>query len=309
MDWGEILLTILFDLIITVFFYLLVPVIYCLRKKSLTKKQIRKIVIINGVVVWLIFRILTLALTGEAGTGAAVFLWSAVADWLLKKYCLVEEDEEKSAETPQLTKRDISVEVSETVKPEQDAQKSLSYKDEPQKTYGNYNIAGSDIRYNPEGNHSTPEKKVVQPEMPPSKAIRYCSRCGGEIATDTKKCTKCGKQYFKGFTKKGIALIVVSILLVLSLVSNLMQAIDAKDYQEIIREKINENAEISSIISKIRSEYEFYDEHAVCVSNINDYYHKYGCSRFDDSEFWIFNLEYAEYQGYKPCPYCCDKSK
>ena len=95
MDWEEILLTLLFDLIITVFFYLLVPVIFCLRRKSLTKKQIRTIVIVNGAVVWLIFQILTLELTGEAGTGAAVFLWSFVVNWLLKKYCLIEEDEEE----------------------------------------------------------------------------------------------------------------------------------------------------------------------------------------------------------------------
>ena len=93
MDWGELLFSLLVDLVVTTLFYLLVPVVLCVRHKPLTKEQIKKIVIINGVVVWLVFRIISMELTGEAGTGAAVFLWSAVANWLLKKYCLKNEME------------------------------------------------------------------------------------------------------------------------------------------------------------------------------------------------------------------------
>ena len=145
-------------------------------------------------------------------------------------------------------------------------------------------------------NNPPQEEKAIQSENAPKKAKRYCSLCGGEIDADTKKCAQCGKQYFKGFTKTGIALIVVSVLLLVSIIVNLVQASDIEWYKNRIHQIRNEYGAAAS----------FYDEYAVCVSNINDYYHKYGCSRFDDSEFWIFNLEYAEYQGYQPCPYCCD---
>lgn len=294
MDWGEILLTFLFDLVVTVFFYLLVPVIFCVRKKSFTKKQINKIVFINGAVVWFIFRILTLALNGEPSSGATVLLWSAVAYWLLKKNCLIEaEDEKESASESNVAKVNATVENSDTGKPENNVQMSLSPKGEPPKKYGNYAIPASEVRLVKEDNNLLKSKPKIEQEVkieaPSPKNTRYCSRCGGEIDANTKQCTQCGKQYFKGFTKTGIALIVLSALLLISIIINLIQASDISWYKDRIGDAAS-----------------FYDEHAVCVSNINDFYHKYGCSKFDDSEFWIFNVEYAEYLGYEPCPYCCD---
>lgn len=151
MDWGEILLTLLLDLVITVFFYLVAPVIFCLRKKSLTKKQIKTIVIVNGIVVWLIFQILTLELTGEASSGAAVLLWSFVAYKLLKRYCLAEDEgKEESPAEPDIAEKTTKVENSGTSKTEDNVQMSLSPKGEIPKKYGNYNIYGADVRFNPE---------------------------------------------------------------------------------------------------------------------------------------------------------------
>lgn len=46
---------------------------------------------------WLIFRIIMMEMTGAPGTGAAVFLWSGVAFWLLKRNCLIT-DESKATE-------------------------------------------------------------------------------------------------------------------------------------------------------------------------------------------------------------------
>ena len=67
-------------------------------------------------------------------------------------------------------------------------------------------------------NNPPQEEKAIQGENAPQKAKRYCSLCGGEIDADTKQCTKCGKQYFKGFTKNEI-LILVSALLVIAILS------------------------------------------------------------------------------------------
>lgn len=229
MDWGEILLSLLFNLVVTVLFYLLVPVIFCLCRKSLTKKQIRTIVIINGIVVWLIFQILTLELTGEAGTGAAVFLWSAVAYGLLRRNCLVvveEKDKEKFPAEPNIAVENTPVEDSKTIEPEKIAEISLSPKGEIQKKYGNYNISGSDVRFNPEVSHSTPKNKTAQSESVPQKARLYCSRCGGEIESDTAKCTQCGKQYLNKLTKIGIAIIAAAVLIIIVIICIAVSAIN-----------------------------------------------------------------------------------
>ena len=301
MDWGEILLTLLLDLVITAFFYLAVPGFFCLRKKTLTKKQIKTIVIINGIVVWLVFRILTLELTGETNSGAAVLLWSFVAYKILKRYCLAEdEDEEESPAKPNTTEKSTAVKNSGTSEPDDGIQMSLSPKGETPKKYGNYAISASDVRLSKE-DADLPQTEPEIGQEPKTKALstkntRYCSSCGGEIDASTKQCTQCGKQYFKGFTKAGITLIVLSVLLLVSIIINFVQASNVAWYKDRIHQIRNEYGDAAS----------FYDEHAVCVSNMNDCYHKYACSRFDGSEFWIFNVEYAEYLGYEPCPYCCD---
>ena len=88
MDFVTILLL---DLFVTVFLYLLVPVIFCLRKKPMTQKQIKKVIIINAICVWLLFQIIISA-SGGSGTSAAVFLWSWVGYSLMKKKLLITEE-------------------------------------------------------------------------------------------------------------------------------------------------------------------------------------------------------------------------
>lgn len=90
-DMPRLVIYFLASLIITVFGYLLVPVIYCIKKSKLSQKQIKRICIINGIVVWFIFQIIAISLYDDASSGGAVFLWSAVAYHLLKKHCLNDE--------------------------------------------------------------------------------------------------------------------------------------------------------------------------------------------------------------------------
>lgn len=204
MDWGAII----FDLVVTVFFYLLVPVIFCLLKKPMTKKQINKVIIINGAILWLIFRIISIEINGEPGTGAAVFLWSWVGQKIMEKVLLKAEDNKQDDEN---VKSDTNL--------------SLSFENEkPKKEYGNWNISGDDIRLETvEANEvsntnqrveDASQKKVRVEEHPP-KTRYYCSICGGLIDDNTRKCTECGKQHSKKLSKAGIALIIVSALLVI----------------------------------------------------------------------------------------------
>lgn len=86
----EVFVTFLLDLLFTAVSYLLVPIIFCLSKKELSNSQIKKLVIVNGVCVWLIFTIIRIE-NGIDGTSAAVFLWSGIAYWLMRKHCLEKE--------------------------------------------------------------------------------------------------------------------------------------------------------------------------------------------------------------------------
>lgn len=72
--------------------------------------------------------------------------------------------------------------------------------------------------------------------------IRYCSRCGSLIDSETKKCTGCGKQYFRGFRhkkvpvskKSTVSVIVLTLLLVAVSALSVWQYVNV---QEIMTEK------------------------------------------------------------------------
>lgn len=87
MDFGALLFSIAF----TAFCYLCVPGCFCIMcwayEKKLSIKAIKRIVFINGAVLWLIFTIIRSA-QGISGNSMAVILWSSVAYWMLKKICL-----------------------------------------------------------------------------------------------------------------------------------------------------------------------------------------------------------------------------
>ncbi len=193
MDYGSLLLTLLLDLVITVFFYLLVPVILCLRKTILTKKQIKKIVIINGAVVWFVFRIIILELNGEAEAGAAVILWSIVANWLLNKYCL--EDENKTeVSKASIENQAPSADNSKKTDAPEIVRICVSSQNAPTTKYGNYNIYSSDVYLHADdSNEPTVEETTLSTESPiilstnPAKdisnelldgAIQFCREVG-----------------------------------------------------------------------------------------------------------------------------------
>lgn len=81
----------LFSIAFTAFCYLCVPGCVCIMcfafDKKLSMKAIKRIVFINGAVLFLIFIIIREA-QGVTENSTAVILWSSVAYWTLKKICL-----------------------------------------------------------------------------------------------------------------------------------------------------------------------------------------------------------------------------
>ena len=152
--------------------------------------------------------------------------------------------------------------------------------------------------------------------------IKYCSRCGGKINNETKKCTGCGKQYFKGFKGNKTLTILLIIMLVFSAflnvysftkigeISTLKREITAlKDDKDSLNDTItrlrNQIKQSDAELSVCYQEIEFIDEYIVFIEdNGTNYYHKYQCPEFLGDEFWAFNVEAARGEGYKPCPLC-----
>lgn len=108
---------------------------------------------------------------------------------------------------------------------------SLSSPDEKPKQYGNFAIRSEDVRLDP--NPTQPQIKTAatpaanSPSVPPKKEkVRYCSLCGSQIDGNTKKCTGCGKQYFRGFklNKFSITVLILSLALTASIVIIAYQA-------------------------------------------------------------------------------------
>lgn len=101
------------------------------------------------------------------------------------------------------------------------AQMSLSFPDEKHIQYGNYATRSEDIRLDQSSAPiqatnsipTSPPTTVATPSaVPPQKNVKYCSLCGSRIDSNTKKCTGCGKQYFKGISWTVVLFILVIIL-------------------------------------------------------------------------------------------------
>lgn len=150
---------------------------------------------------------------------------------------------------------------------------------------------------------------------------KYCSRCGHLIDEETKKCTGCGKQYIKGiryflgkiFCKKNIVLLILSFMLLVSLVANILLAVNITDLDRayhINQEKVEKYEglidDYQYEILGLENDLYFYNKYVVFVSDDGTkLYHKVDCYKFDSTYFWAYNTEYAIYLGYSPCSWCC----
>ena len=188
---------------------------------------------------------------------------------------------------------------------------------------------------------SQPEKPVDTPRSQNKKSgkIKYCSKCGSAIDNKTKKCTGCGKQYFRGlrFTKfSGAVTILVFVIIVLSTVCifqywniqelgstnratitdlenkiiDLEQQVRNKETSITLREGTIENLQYE--IEKLKQEtadhsagFSFFERYAEIIPDDGrKKYHKWGCPKLDTSHgFWIYNTE-AVPDDYVFCLYC-----
>ena len=175
-----------------------------------------------------------------------------------------------------------------------------------------------------------PAAAPAEPKQPAGKAT-YCKHCGGLVDPETKKCTKCGKQYsefpsrwlLRGLVAALIIAMGVGMVYLYNQNQALARELDAKTEEASSYESLykgaesNENAWKEKYLaesdknSSMYDEYRFYHDYAVIVGDGETNYHSYGCSRlFDDygnmkaDGFWIYNINAAEGLDYDPCPEC-----
>lgn len=142
----------------------------------------------------------------------------------------------------------------------------------------------------------------------------FCKLCGNIVDSETKKCTGCGKQYFKGikFNKCSAIVIALFVLLTISIIFNFIQIADRNDLDnnnvfwkgraEVLQE---ENEDLEKQLNEYEDLVNFIDDYVVFVEDDgSNQYHKYECYKFTGDYFWAYNIEAAEDYGYKKCPIC-----
>ena len=161
------------------------------------------------------------------------------------------------------------------------------------------------------GEQYTPQKNTKPVKTQKNK---FCSQCGSLIDNETKKCTGCGKQYFKGikFTARSLAVTLLAIGLSLSVILNVVQLANMTDLNNNIEYWKNKADKLEDNVSDLRSDLlenkelvTFIDEFVVFVEDDGtDYYHKYECYKFKGNYFWAYNIDAAKEHGYTACPSC-----
>ena len=180
MDWGAIILTLIMDFIFTVFFYLLVPVIFCIRNKPMSKKQINRVIWINAAIIWFVFRIIAIAVDGESGTGAAVFLWSWVGKKIMERVLLIKDEADKTKKVEQ-NNDSKGKELTTSTTPE--GVTHICFSD------------ANDISERKSG--MTYSRDIVLQSNATTADVKkayYCRKCGNKLHDDSVYCDQCGTQ-------------------------------------------------------------------------------------------------------------------
>lgn len=166
-----------------------------------------------------------------------------------------------------------------------------------------------------------------------SKKTRYCKECGSLVDNNTKKCTGCGKQYFKGIrvSKAAVTIILLVFLLGYSIYGNLSQItlnseLRAKNAElqaqiETLHDTIEKQSTqsqksantISSQDAELLDEFKNY----VVICDLNDkLYHSPDCSaliriqrKYVNAEYFYTDIDRISQYGCAPCPDCRSEQK
>lgn len=263
------------NLFITICGYLLIPAILCILRKELTKSQIKRIAIVNGICVCVIFMIISVETTGKSTAGGAL-LWPYVSYSLMKKFCQKKSDDIRP--------------VNEQAKPEapnpvEDVR--FSYEGEKRTTGGSYRFDGKDFL-----------KSEEEVEAPFSDAISPMTEEDLENVQDDNMTQEDENTEIISDVKRILPLFTI-LLLVLSIICNINQYVKIEELEE-------ESKFVSypSDYNENKNKARFLDQSIVFViEGYGDYYYTYDeMMRVMDGKgefsFWAYNKELAIANGY-----------
>lgn len=304
-----LLAVLLFNLVVTIFAYGFFPFVFArVRKKSISGKKYKRICYgFNAIpMIWFF-------LLNRRTTLMPYLLWTSVfvyfgTNKLGWRGVLSETD----------TKEKIDTELTAHSHIDGDSQYHNKSLEAPQDYVGKYQ-------------KSNASELIINKANPKQK---YCKHCGGAIDNETKKCSKCGKQYFRPQIRWGtvFAFIVICLAIGITLISlqrigqyqdqivqlnnritDLEATISTKDIrisnlEDQISDKNDRNRKMIREKQNLESKIAFYDENVVFVrANDLGTYHKYDCLMFkyNDTLFWAYTPKTANERGFDPCWYCC----
>ena len=179
-------------------------------------------------------------------------------------------------------------------------------------------VAAAEPIAEPDPPMAATETKTAPEEKPAATGnIRYCQKCGGIVDPETKKCTKCGKQYFKfptNMVRKGIAallfLVMATGLVYLYTQNQALKEDLAKtsdNYEQRLDGLRNDYAELQKKYNDITADSRY--THTVIVFGDEKTYHIYSdCSslptQWELFKHNIYDEKTARELGYTPCASC-----
>ena len=270
MDWGMTIASISVDLILTVFGYLLVPTILVVTGKKYETRKLKRINIINCIVVWILFRVLQVALGNEPTSGAAVILWGGVGHWLLQKYCLKDNESITDLQT-------------QSTRPQTDVAK---------KTARYCSRCGNPI------DPITKKCKGCGKQYFKGISWRMILVTLGILIV----LTSVAGNVFLYLSNTNMQERIQTLEEEKTVLTE-----ESKNRVFTIIDLETEVNQLKNKVDSLTEEISFYDEHIVFIEDDGtNLYHHYDCYAFVGNSFWAYNTEAAEGKGYKPCPLCCD---
>lgn len=90
---------------------------------------------------------------------------------------------------------------------------------------------------------------------------KFCKLCGGQIDDHTKKCSGCGKQYFKGikFNKFLMTIIVLSAIILTSVIINIVQFVKIENLTDKVESQTSTISSQKSRIDILDKKSSYYD--------------------------------------------------
>lgn len=162
-----------------------------------------------------------------------------------------------------------------------------------------------------------PEEKDLKAEASKEPKKRFCKHCGGLIDNDTRKCDKCGKQYFK-IKRLSVPTIITAALLLCSLAGNVYQfnksKVDAaKAAAEYEYKREASSRQYSDLLTRythatnyqyaIEEELRWYSGSMFCYNKGSNVYHTHNCSLLNKTKPFYLKF-WSEVDNMQKCQYC-----